>query len=144
MEKTPLVVLDTNVLVAGLCRRADSLSFKILRNIQKEIIPLALTHKLYLEYESVLTRENILNLIDASVEEVHLVLDAMVTIAYKSDVHYLWRPNLPDETDNFVLEVAVATGAIVVTKNSRDFQSGELKFPQLIIMTPKQFCESYL
>ncbi|MFQ5675417.1 MAG: putative toxin-antitoxin system toxin component, PIN family [bacterium] len=144
MEKTPLVVLDTNVLVAGLCRREDSLSFKILQNIQKEIIPLALTPKLYLEYESVLTRENILSLINASIEEVHLVLDALVAIAHKSDVHYLWRPNLPDETDNFVLEIAVATGAIVVTKNSRDFQSGELKFPELIIMTPKQFCESYL
>ena len=91
-----------------------------------------------------LTRENILKLIDASVEEVLLVLDALVAIAHQSDVHYLWRPNLPDETDNFVLESASATGAIVVTKNSRDFQSGELKFPELIIMTPKQFCDSYL
>lgn len=144
MEKTPLVVLDTNVLVAGLCRRANSPSFKILQNIQKEIIPLALTHKLYLEYESVVTRQNILRLIDASVEEVRLVLDALVAIAHKSDVHYLWRPNLPDETDNFVLETAVATGAIVVTKNIRDFQRGELKFPELIIVKPKQFCDSYL
>ena len=75
MEKMPLVVLDTNVLVAGLCRRTDSLSFKILQNIQREIIPLALTHKLYLEYKSVLTRKNILRLIDASMEEVLLVLD---------------------------------------------------------------------
>lgn len=104
---------------------------------------MALTHKLYLEYESVVTRQNILRLIDASVEEVRLVLDALVAIAHKSDVHYLWRPNLPDETDNFVLETAVATGAIVVTKNIRDFQRGELKFPELIIVKPKQFCDSY-
>lgn len=128
MEKMPLVVLDTNVLVAGLCRRTDSLSFKILQNIQREIIPLALTHKLYLEYKSVLTRKNILKLIDASIEEVLLVLDALVAIAHKSDVHYLWRPNLHDETDNFVLESALATGAIVVTKNSRDFQHGGCDF----------------
>ena len=144
MEQTPLVVLDTNVLVAGLCRRADSPSFKILRNVQKGIVPLALTHKLYLEYESVLTRTNIQKLINASAGEIILVLDALTAIALKSDVHYLWRPNLPDETDNFVLEAALATGAIIITKNTRDFLGGELKIPELIVLPPVQFCTLYL
>lgn len=31
-EKKPLIVLDTNVLVAGLCRRLDSPSYLILKN----------------------------------------------------------------------------------------------------------------
>lgn len=143
-EKTPLVVLDTNVLVAGLCRRENSPSYKILRHIQQGDIPLALTPKLYLEYESVLMREKIRQLIDASVEEIKLTLVALLAIAQRSDAHYLWRPNLRDEGDNFVLESAMACGALIVTKNIRDFRGGELKFPDLVILTPQQFCDIYL
>lgn len=144
VEQMPLVVLDTNVLVAGLCRREDSPSYKILKNIQQENISLVMTQKLYLEYESVLTREKILKLIDANIDEVMLVLDALLAIAQQSNVHYLWRPNLLDEGDNFVLESAIASGALIVTKNLRDFHSGELKFPDLIVLTPEQFCDIYL
>ena len=133
MATPPLIVLDTNVLVAGLCRRIDSPSFKILQNIQKATIPLVLTHKLYLEYESVLTRRSILKLIGASKEEIAFVLDALLALAYRSEVFYLWRPNLPDEEDNFVLEAAVATNALVVTKNITDFRMGELRFPDLVV-----------
>jgi putative PIN family toxin of toxin-antitoxin system len=129
--QTPLVVLDTNVLVAGLCRRENSPSYKILKSIQQGNIPLAITQKLYLEYESVLKREKILKLVDAGIDEVMLVLEALLAIAQRSDVHYLWRPNLRDEGDNFVLESAIASGALIVTKNLRDFQGGELKFLDL-------------
>ena len=144
MATPPLVVLDTNVLVAGLCRRIDSPSFKILQNIQKATVPLVLTQKLYLEYESVLTRSSILKLIGASREEIVFVLDALLALAYRSEVFYLWRPNLPDEEDNFVLEAAVATNALVITKNVTDFRTGELRFPDLVVLTPQQFCDLYL
>jgi len=54
----------------------------------------------------------------------------------------LWRPNLPDEGDNHVLELAVAGSAqTIVTSNVRDFQRGELRFPDLEILTPRQFME---
>jgi predicted nucleic acid-binding protein len=105
---------------------------------------LAITQKLYLEYESVLKREKILKLVDASIDEVMLVLEALLAIAQRSDVHYLWRPNLRDEGDNFVLESAIASGALIVTKNLRDFQGGELKFLDLAVLTPQQFCDIYL
>lgn len=140
----PLVVLDTNVLIAGLCRRADSPSFKILQSIQKTTVPLVLTKKLYLEYESVLTRRSILKLIGTSKTEIVSILEALLLLAYQSEVHYLWRPNLPDEEDNFVLEAAIATNALVVTKNIGDFQTGELQFPDLIVLTPQQFCDQFL
>lgn len=144
VETNPLTLLDTNVLVAGLCRREDSPSYKILRNIQKGNIPLALTQKLFLEYESVLNRKHILELIDANPTEVRLILDAFLAIAQKSEIFYLWRPNLLDESDNFVFESAIATSAIIVTKNINDFKTGELKFPELVILTPQQFCDIYL
>jgi putative PIN family toxin of toxin-antitoxin system len=144
LERTPLVVLDTNVLVAGLCRRQDSPSYRILQQIQIEFIPLALTHKLYLEYESVLTRDRILKLIKIDRNEVNLILHALVALAQKSETYYLWRPNLTDEQDNFIIESAIATGGIIITKNTSDFRGGELKFPELVILTPQQFCDLYI
>ena len=52
-------------------------------------------------------------------------------------VRYLWRPNLPDEADNHVVELAVAGGAeAIVTFNRRDFDRAELHFPGLQIVTP--------
>jgi uncharacterized protein len=58
-------------------------------------------------------------------------------------VYYRWRPNLPDEGDNHVLELAVAAGdAPIVTFNRRDFRSGELRFPGLIVQTPGAWLKS--
>jgi predicted nucleic acid-binding protein len=52
----------------------------------------------------------------------------------------LWRPNLPDEGDNHILELAVAGGAeFVVTKNTRDFERTELLFPQVQVVKPEEF-----
>jgi len=37
-------------------------------------------------------------------------------------IYFLWRPNLRDEADNHLVELAVAGGAqAVVTRNKRDF-----------------------
>lgn len=55
------------------------------------------------------------------------------------EVFYLWRPNLPDEGDNHVLELGVAGGAAaVVTFNVGDFR-GELRFPKIRVVTPVNF-----
>ena len=144
MDQAPLAILDTNVLVAGLCRRQDSPSYQILRQVQRGLVPLVLTHKLYLEYESVLTRDKILQLTKVRPEEVDLILQVLVALALQSETYYLWRPNLIDEQDNFIIEAAVATGGIIITKNISDFRRGELKFPGLVILTPQQFCNLYL
>jgi len=141
---TPIVVLDTNVLVSGLCRRKDSPSFKILQKIQKRNIPLALTEKLFLEYESVLLRKKIRKLINATEAEILLTLDALLALSLKSEVYYLWRPNLIDEDDNFIVEAAIASNALIITKNIKDFRQSELEFPDLVILTPQQFCDLYL
>ena len=52
-------------------------------------------------------------------------------------VYYLWRPNLPDEADNHVVELAVAGRAeVIVTYNTRDFERTQLHFPGLRVVTP--------
>lgn len=54
-------------------------------------------------------------------------------------VYYLWRPNLLDEADNHLIELAIAGNAsVIVTRNIRDFQQSQLQFPRLKIRTPEQ------
>ena len=49
----------------------------------------------------------------------------------------LLPPNLRDEADNHVLEIAVAAGAqTIVTYNRADFLGAELHFPGLHIVVP--------
>ncbi len=56
------------------------------------------------------------------------------------ELHYTWRPNLRDEGDNHVFELAVAAqDATLLTWNLRDFASAELRFPQIRIQTPAQW-----
>ena len=58
--------------------------------------------------------------------------------------HFLWRPNLPDEADNHLIELAVAGGAsAIVSQNIRDFKRSELHFPEIQILTPKECLEVF-
>jgi|ERR1035437_725480 hypothetical protein len=50
-----------------------------------------------------------------------------------------WRPNLPDEGDNFVFEAAFAASpAMIVTHNVRDFRQPEMDWPGGLVKTPQQ------
>lgn len=50
----------------------------------------------------------------------------------------MWRPNLPDEADNHVVELAIAGGAeAIVTKNVKDFKGAELRFTGLRVLRPE-------
>jgi predicted nucleic acid-binding protein len=52
----------------------------------------------------------------------------------------LWRPNLKDESDNHLIELAVAGDAdVVVTRNLRDLRGAELRFEPLRILSPEDF-----
>ena len=49
-------------------------------------------------------------------------------------------PNLRDEGDNHVAELAIAGGAErIITRNLRDFAPMELRFPNLVVRTPEDF-----
>jgi len=68
------------------------------------------------------------------------LLDAFLSVCEWVPVYYLWRPNLPDEGDNHLIELAVAGAATsVITQNVRDLRRGELRFPQLGIETSAEF-----
>ena len=67
------------------------------------------------------------------------ILDAFLSRCRWVEVFFAWRPNLPDEADNHLLELALAAQAeAIVTKNLRDLTRGELLFPSVQILTPKE------
>ena len=60
------------------------------------------------------------------------------------DIYFLLRPNLQDEKDNKILELAITSGSdVLITCNIRDFQQAELKFESLQIMTPSEFVKMW-
>ena len=68
------------------------------------------------------------------------LLDIFLATCEWTRVYYAWRPNLPDEADNHLVELAVAGGAnYIVTRNLRDLTRGELSFPQLRMLGPEDF-----
>lgn len=49
----------------------------------------------------------------------------------------MWRPNLKDEADNHLIELAIAGNAkIIATNNIKDFKQTQLVLPELLIRKP--------
>ena len=95
---------------------------------------------LFAEYEDVLQRTTLFDGCRLSAAERDELLDIFMSHCIWTRVYYLWRPNLPDEGDNHLIELAVAGGVRhVVTKNRRDLQRMELRFPGLHIVLPEDF-----
>lgn len=65
-------------------------------------------------------------------------LDYLCSAARWRDIHFLWRPLLPDEDDHMVLEVAMAGSAqFIVTFNKNDLKMAS-EFG-IDLVTPKEF-----
>jgi predicted nucleic acid-binding protein len=70
------------------------------------------------------------------------VLAALAAAGQWVKIYYGWRPNLPDEGDNHVIELAIAGGArAVVTHNVRDLRRGELRLGGLLVLMPAECLE---
>lgn len=131
-----LVVIDTNVLVAGL-RSSVGTSFGVLQALEQKKFSFALSVPLFLEYEDVLKRPG---LIPLPMEAIERFLRFIANNGQEHRIFFLWRPFLRDPKDDLVLEVAVAARCpIIVTFNTRDF-TGIERFG-VEALTPHQFLE---
>jgi len=130
------IVVDTNVLTAALIS-PDGLNRAILRECLLGRFKPLLSNALFSEYEDVTARPAIMELCPIASVDVVALLEAICAVAEWVPIFYLWRPNLTDEADNHVLELAAAGNARwIVTNNIRDFSKGELRFPDIQIVTP--------
>lgn len=119
MASAPRVVVDTNVLVAGLRSRRGS-SFRLLSQIGRGRFEIALSVPLVLEYEDALQRHSDVTKLNQA--DVDALLDYLCSVAHLQQIFYLWRPFLPDHKDDLLLELAVAARCrSIVTFNRRDF-----------------------
>lgn len=131
------LVIDTNVFVSALIS-SDGASRAVLRAcLQGRYQPLMGT-ALFLEYESILARSDVMARCPLPSADLEALLAALMPVSQWVQVYYLWRPNLKDEADNHLIELAIAGNAeMIVTQNVNDFQSAELIFPQLTILVPE-------
>ena len=94
---------------------------------------------LFLEYEDVLSRPELWKRAPITEQDMVALFDAFMSECYWTRVFYLWRPNLSDEADNHLIELAIAGGAdSIVTFNERHLKSGELRFPNLKVWSPAE------
>ena len=76
-----------------------------------------------------------------SKDEIDELLNALLSISKWNEIYYLWRPNLKDEGDNHIVELAVASNSkYIITNNKKDFLDKELNF-EFEIVTAKEFLQ---
>lgn len=135
------IVVDTSVLISAIIGKTGP-SREIIRNcLKQKYLPL-MGNSLFAEYESVINRDNIIKLSPLTIAEIELLLASFMSISKWISIYYLWRPNLKDEADNHLIELALAGNAShIITNNIKDFRNSELLFPHLSIITPEAFLD---
>ena len=137
------VVIDTSVWISALIKK-ESGAREVLRLVFQDKISPQISEPLFREYESVMKRKKIQTLTPLSKDEQHELLNALLSKCHWNDIYYTWRPNLKDENDNFLVELAVASSSrAIITYNLKDFTNAELVFDHTIT-TPEIFIEEIL
>ncbi len=133
------VVIDTNIFVSAIMN-ADGAPRQVIRLcLEEHLVPL-ISNALFAEYEDVCGRDALFDDRFISKEERAILLDAFLSSCIWIPIYYLSRPNLRDEGDNHLIELAVGGGASnLITANKKDFAQAELLFPQLEILTAGEF-----
>ncbi|MEL6929226.1 MAG: putative toxin-antitoxin system toxin component, PIN family [Cyanobacteria bacterium J06600_6] len=133
------IVIDTNVFIGALIGKQYSANRKLIELcLKQEFCPL-MNNTLYAEYEDVIHRPKIGSRSLFEEHEINELFDAFLSSCKWIKIYYLWRPNLRDEKDNYLVELAVAGNAnVIVTHNIKDFQQNQLKFPQIKIKKPQE------
>ena len=138
------VVLDTSILFQALYS-SQGASHAVLKLIRSGDLKLALSIPVFEEYCDVLLRTSSLKQFDLLHEDVQRILDFIALIGLKTDIHYLLRPNLRDDSDNIFMELAFASDSrFIITKNIKDFTyRPELKLEEIQIVSSSEFLKKW-
>jgi putative PIN family toxin of toxin-antitoxin system len=132
------IVVDTSVFISALLGPRGP-SRELIRCCLKGDYQPLMGNALFCEYESVIGRDHIREQCLLTSLEISDLLSAFISVSEWISVYYLWRPNLRDEGDNHIVELAIAGNArLIATNNTKDFQGSELVFPALEILKPEQ------
>jgi uncharacterized protein len=130
-----MIVIDTHIFVSACLGNGPS--SRVVEGVfEKNLHPL-MGAALLSEYEDVLARENLFRTSRLNAQERSTLLDLFLSHCEWQKIYYNWRPNLKDEEDNHLIELAVAGNAeAIVTQNIKDFVGSELYFKNLRILPP--------
>jgi putative PIN family toxin of toxin-antitoxin system len=122
------IVLDTSVVVAGLRSRWGAAN-ALLRLVARRRLRLLATPPLFLEYEEVLKRPEQRLTHKLTLEEIDELLAELAARIEPMEVHFQWRPQGRDPSDEMVMDAAVngQTDALV-TYNVVDFAAVGARF----------------
>lgn len=135
---TVRIVVDTSVFISALISSTGASRELIRQCLLLKYQPL-MGNALFCEYEQVINRDEVLRLCPLSIEEIQILLASFISVCEWTRIYYLWRPNLKDEADNHIVELAIAGNArIIATNNIKDFKRTELSFPELLIKRPDE------
>ena len=100
------LVIDTNVLL-GACLENEGPSRKVVkRRLTGQYQPLLGT-ALFLEYEDVMSREELFARSPLTASERGEVFRGFLAVCRWTEVYFAWQPNLPDEADNHLFALAI-------------------------------------
>lgn len=130
------LVLDTNILVAGLRSRTGASSPLLVAGFQHRFV-WCCSVPLFYEYEAVLNRAEFL--LDAGLtrKQTAEFLEDIAATVVPVGIDFQWRPQLGDPDDEMVLEAAINCGGGIVTHNARDFRDVPARFG-LGLMSPAE------
>jgi putative PIN family toxin of toxin-antitoxin system len=122
------IVLDTSIIVAALRTRRGAAN-AVLRLVARRRLMALATPPLFLEYEDVLKRPEQQLVHGLAAEAVDRFLAELAALLEPVEVHYRWRPQARDPSDEMVLEAAINGSAdALVTYNVADFRSAGERF----------------
>jgi putative PIN family toxin of toxin-antitoxin system len=129
------IVIDTNVVVAAFRSDAGA-SFELLTQLGDPRWQLNVSTTLLLEYEEIV--QQMAPKLSFSAAEINDILDYICASAKHREIHFLWRPQLRDPDDEFILELAVECAAeFIISYNRRDLEGCE-RFG-IKVLAPKEF-----
>ncbi len=136
--------MDTNVFIAAMLSPSGANRETLRACLDGRAQPV-MGAALFHEYEDLMRRSDPMRKSPLRPNDRQTLFEALLSVCEWVKVYFLWRPNLPDEGDNHLVELAIAGGAAtIVTNNVRDVRRGELSFPSLQILTPAAFLKTNL
>jgi len=128
---------DTNVIVAAMRSPTGASSGLLLAACRSEVSLLA-NVALALEYEATCQLAEHRLAAGLDLDEVGIFIDGVLAMIEPVETHFMWRPQLRDPADEFVLEAAVNGQTVaLVTFNRRDFGAVPARFG-IDVLTPSE------
>lgn len=137
------LVQDTNVFVAAL-RSGAGASRELLRRLLQRVHRPLMGDKLWYEYQDVTGRAEDWTESPLTPEQRQQAVADFAAVCDYVAVPRMWRPNLPDEGDNHVMELVLHGNAgAIVTFNTRDFERAMFAPAGLAIVKPGAFLKRF-